>query len=123
MLKDHDAERQRNVWRLLFAIAAVWTAWASLVPVEALPQVNAWDKLVHAINYGLLTLLLLPSQAPPRPAVAGTWVFLYGAAIEFAQAATGYRHGEWEDALANLLGILVAGTAWRLVTRLRTART
>lgn len=122
MLKDHDAERQRNIWRFLFAAAAVWTAWASLVPVEALPQVNAWDKLVHAINYALLTLLLLPSQSPPRTTVAGSWVFLYGVAIEFAQAATGYRHGEWQDALANLLGVLVAGTAWRLFVHLRTPR-
>ncbi len=122
MLKDHDAERQRNVWRVLFAIAAVWTAWASLVPVEALPAVNAWDKLVHALNYGVLTLLLLPSQSPPRTTVAGAWVFVYGVAIEFAQAATGYRHGEWQDALANLLGILVAGVLWRLFMRLRAAR-
>lgn len=121
-MKDRAAERQRSIWRVLFAIAAVWTAWASLVPVEALPQVNAWDKLVHALNYGLLTLLLLPSQSPPRTTSAGAWVFLYGVAIEFAQAATGYRHGEWQDATANLLGILVAGTAWRLFMRLRAAR-
>lgn len=119
MLKDREAERQRNLWRVLFAVAAVWTAWASLVPVEALPQVHAWDKLVHALNYALLVLLLLPSQSPPRTTVAGAWVFLYGVAIELAQATTDYRHGDWQDALANLVGILAAGAAWRLFQRLR----
>jgi len=119
MLKDRAAERQRQIWRVLFAIAAVWTAWASLVPVEALPQINTWDKLAHALTYALLTLLLLPSQAMPHTTVAGGWVFLYGVVIEFAQATTGYRSGDWHDALANLVGILVAAGVWQLLRWVR----
>lgn len=119
MLKDHAAERQRQIWRVLFAVVAVWTAWASLVPVEALPHVNAWDKLAHAVTYALLTLLLLPSQALPRTTVAGGWVFLYGVVIEFAQATTDYRSGDWHDALANLVGILVAAGTWQLLRWVR----
>lgn len=118
-MKDREAERRRTFWRVMFAIAAVWTAWASLVPVAALPHVMVWDKLAHALNYALLTLLLLPSQSPPRTRVAGAWVMLYGVAIEFAQAATGYRTGDWHDALANLLGIFVAAALWKGVERAR----
>lgn len=121
-MKDRAAERHRTFWRVMFAIVAVWTAWVSLVPVAALPHVTVWDKLAHAATYALLTLLLLPSQAPPRTRVAGSWVMLYGVVIEFAQAMTGYRTGDWHDALANLVGILVAAGLWKTAQRIRRAR-
>jgi VanZ family protein len=122
MLKDRGEERQRQAWRVAFAIAAVWTAWASLIPVDALPDVSIWDKLAHALTYALLMWLLLPSLAPPSTVAAGSWVMLYGVAIEVAQALSGYRQGDWQDALANLAGILFAGLCWRLYALARKRR-
>lgn len=118
-MKDMKAERQRQLWRFLFAIAALWTAWVSLIPVQALPPVHVWDKVAHAATYAVLTLLLVPSLSPPRAWVAGGWVMLYGVAIEFAQALGGYRHGEWQDALANLVGILFAAAVWTVIRFVR----
>lgn len=102
----------RFVWRLLFAAAVLFTAWASLAPPAALPNIVVWDKLAHAINYALLTLLLLSSQARPRFWITAIGVMLCGIAIEFAQATTAYRHADWHDALANGVGILAAGCIW-----------
>lgn len=119
MLKDRAAEHRQFYWRLVFAAAALGTAWLSLVPVTVLPDVSVWDKLSHALTYATLMLLLLPSMAVPRTSVAGSWLMLYGVIIEFAQAASGFRTGDWRDALANLCGILVAGLLWRAFSALR----
>lgn len=114
--------RWRLAWRLLFLLAALWVAWSGLAPTEALPSLGLWDKLAHAIGYGLLTLLLVPALDPPRAWLAGAWVMLYGIGIELAQAWGGHRQGDWQDALANGVGVLLAIALWeagRLLLRRR----
>lgn len=97
----------------------VWGFWAlslgvavlSLMPVAYLPpQVfNLWDKAQHALAFTALTtvgLLAYPRQ-PWRVAIG---LLAFGGAIELAQAATGWRYGEWSDWLADAVG-LAAGSA------------
>ncbi len=109
---NQKTKRRQQISRILFVAAVIWTAWVSLVPPSALPGIVIWDKLVHALNYGLLTLLLLSSQMRPRYRLTGSVMMLSGMVIELAQTTTGYRTGDWHDALANGVGILVAVGLW-----------
>lgn len=93
-------------WALLLCVAVL-----SLMPTGYLPpQVfSLWDKAQHALAFAALAALGL--RAYPRhpwPLAAG--LLLFGAGIELAQAATGWRHGEWGDWLADAVG-LAAGAA------------
>lgn len=103
----------------LFAVGLLWTAWSSLVPVSSLPSITVWDKAAHAVNYGVLTFLLAYALARQRPWGAAGWVVAYGIVIEFAQALSGYRTGDWHDALANGIGAGCAAVVLMLVQRLR----
>lgn len=101
---------RRCFWALLLSLAVL-----SLMPTDYLPpQVfSLWDKAQHALGFAALSLLGL--RAYPRQAwrlAAGLLVF--GGAIELAQAATGWRHGEWADWLADAVGLAVGALlAWR----------
>lgn len=88
-------------WALLLCVAVL-----SLVPTDYLPPpiFSLWDKAQHALAFTALAALGL--QAYPRrrwQVLAGLLVF--GGLIELAQAATGWRHGEWADWLADAVGL------------------
>ncbi|RDD92322.1 VanZ family protein [Acidovorax sp. BoFeN1] len=94
-----------------FWSAALGVAVLSLMPIAYLPpQVfSLWDKAQHALAFtalALLGLLAYPRQ-PWRMVLA---LLAFGGAIELAQAATGWRYGEWSDWLADAVG-LAAGWA------------
>lgn len=97
-------------WALGLCVAVL-----SLMPATYLPaQVfSLWDKAQHALAFTALAalgLLAYPRQ-PWRMVIA---LLAFGGAIELAQAATGWRYGEWADWLADAVG-LAAGSAmvWR----------
>lgn len=48
-----------------------------------------------------------------RLVVLGLLVF--GIAIEVTQDLSGWRHGDWQDWLADCVGVMIGGTAWRFV--------
>lgn len=79
----------------------------ALLPGDRLPSIfNWWDKAQHALAFAVLAALacLGWSQVP-----AWRWclaLVVYGVLIELAQAATGWRHGDVADALADALGVL-----------------
>lgn len=85
----------------------------ALMPVQALPLVfDWWDKAQHALAFMVLTgwaLLLWPLHAVR--VVLG--MLAYGAGIELAQWAVGWRFDEWADLAADAVGVLVA---WMLVS-------
>ena len=94
-----------------FWSAALGVAVLSLMPIAYLPpQVfSLWDKAQHALAFTALAslgLLAYPRQ-PWRMVLA---LLAFGGAIELAQAATGWRYGEWSDWLADAVG-LAAGWA------------
>lgn len=93
-------------WALLLAVAVL-----SLMPTGYLPpQVfSLWDKAQHALAFAALAGLGLRAY-PRHPWHLATGLLVFGGAIELAQAATGWRHGEWDDWLADAVG-LAAGTA------------
>ena len=100
--------------RTAFWSACLAVAVLSLLPAEQLPAVafNWWDKAQHALGFALLGVLgLLGYQQRQLRVVWG--LLVYGALIELAQAATGWRYGDWQDWLADALGVV---SAWVLLS-------
>jgi VanZ family protein len=111
-----EASPVRTWLRLLFWLAVVAVVALSLLPSQRLPGFTAtvWDKAQHAGGFALLALLGLRAYASPRK---GTWPVLaglmaLGIAIELAQSATGWRHGDARDAMADAVGLALG---WLLV--------
>ena len=88
-------------WALLLCVAVL-----SLLPTDYLPPpiFSLWDKAQHALAFAALAALGLQAYPHRRWRVlAGLLVF--GGLIELAQAATGWRYGEWADWLADAVGL------------------
>jgi VanZ family protein len=86
---------------------------AALTPASYLPDqvFDIWDKAQHASAFLVLTGLgfwAFPASAM-RVAVG---LLVYGGMIELAQAATGWRTGDWQDWVADAIGVLAACLAW-----------
>ncbi len=82
----------------------------ALSPAPYLPPLEIfswWDKAQHAIAFGTLTLL----AALAYPAVSkfriGFLLLALGVLIEVLQYFSGYRYGDWQDAVADGVGVLV----------------
>jgi VanZ family protein len=52
----------------------------------------------------------------------GLGLLAYGAAIELAQSATGWRFGDWLDLLADLIGIILGSLTVLAIRRVRAAQ-
>lgn len=98
------------LWRLALGGAALGLTVLALLPAERLPPLsvfNWWDKAQHALAFAVLAVLA--GLGWPR-VPAWRWclaLVAYGMLIELAQAATGWRHGDVADALADAVGVLV----------------
>jgi len=102
-----------TTWRKL--VLAVWVLAMGLVTVLALlpvehlqlPVFAWWDKAQHALAFAVLTAgaCLLWPRATVRVVVG---MIAYGAALEIAQWAVGWRFAEWSDLLADAVGVVVA---------------
>ena len=96
-------------WALLLGVAVL-----SLLPGEYLPPqtANIWDKAQHASAFTVLGawgLLVYPRR--PWGVLLGLLAF--GGAIELAQASTTWRFGDWQDWLADAVGLALGGAlAW-----------
>jgi len=106
--------------RALFWLSVLGVTVASLVPVAMLPpqSFNIWDKAQHAIAFTWLVALGLLSYPARARRVALGLLFL-GGAIELAQAATGWRYGEWADLAADIVGIGLGAAVWLLIRHRR----
>ncbi len=94
--------------RVLFAAAAVAVLVLSLTPVAHLPSqvFDLWDKAQHAGGFAVLAVLGCWAWSGSVPRVV-FWLLLYGLFIEGAQSATGWRHGDVWDWVADAVGVLV----------------
>lgn len=95
-------------WLCLAAVTLL-----SLVPSDFLPPpvFSLWDKAQHAAGFLMLSVLGL--LAYPRSIQSLPLLLLaFGGAIELAQAATGWRHGEWLDLAADALGVVAGCGLW-----------
>ncbi len=103
--------------RLGWYLAMVAVTVLALLPIEHLqmPVFDWWDKAQHALAFVVLTgwALLLWPQAAMRVALG---MLAYGAGLELAQWAVGWRFAEWADLAADAVGVFVA---WSLIRWLR----
>ena len=103
-----------SFWRLSFWLLVLVTLWLSLVPVDQVPKVfSFWDKAEHAL--GFAALAFSGSLAYPRRIPALIFgLALFGAGIECAQWLTSWRFGDWQDWVADCVGVLIGYVAWRV---------
>jgi len=100
--------------------------YVGLIRIGAMPEVGfiATDKLLHALAFGGLALLLTRAVHFLRPSVTLAKKLLLGCAgssllgllLELCQALTSYRSADVWDWVADTLGALLAvGLTWVLL--------
>jgi len=95
--------------RTAFAFGALLIVYFSLIPVEELPVFGLWDKVEHALAYGLVAMMGGIGWAGR----GGAWTRLavglvvLGICLEFLQSLVPGRFTDPGDALANVIGTLV----------------
>ena len=103
--------------RIGWGVALILVMVLALLPVEhlQLPVFDWWDKAQHVLAFAVLTgwAQWLWPQRHLRIALA---MVLYGAAIEIAQWAVGWRFAEWADVLADAIGVM---SSWALTGALQ----
>ena len=98
--------------RSLFWAACIALTVLSLLPAEQLPPVfDWWDKSQHALAFLAVSILGLWAYSfTPARVILG--LLLFGIGIELAQAVTGFRFGDWQDWVADAVGVGIAYLGW-----------
>lgn len=101
----------KNLWKVSFWTLVLVTLWLSLITAEQVPSAfHFWDKAQHAIGFfGLAMTGLLAYPGHLRRVLVG--LALFGIAIEVTQWLTGWRQGDWQDWVADCVGLVVGGVA------------
>jgi VanZ family protein len=107
----------------LYTLACLILMYLTLAPGKDVPGVGlVWDKAEHALAWAVLTGAGLLLSTRRRWAI-GVFAFLFGAAIEVAQATMPFgRDGDVFDLMADSVGIAVAYGAWWIMLRLGWAK-
>jgi VanZ family protein len=92
-------------WVCFFGLNAL-----ALSPAPYLPPMeifNWWDKAQHAIGFGTLAVLAVMAYPLVSRYRLAVLLCLQGSAIEVLQYWGGFRFGDWEDAVANAVGVVL----------------
>jgi VanZ family protein len=112
-------------WMPVAAVAAGIFIQSSLPPAAVLPELPGFDKLLHALAYAVLAMLIFRALDTTvwsnRPSLL-FWVSLaatvaYGISDELHQAFVPARSAEIMDAAADAAGALAALVLCRMVHR------
>ena len=96
--------------KLAFWICFIAINALALSPAPYLPPLeifNWWDKAQHAIAFGTLAVLAVLAFPGVSNLRIGLLLIAHGVLIEVLQYFTGYRFGDWQDAVADGVGVLV----------------
>jgi len=102
-----------NLRKALFWVCFLAINILALSPAPYLPPleiINWWDKAEHAIAFAVLAeLAVLAALAYPEASRLRIALLLMGQGvlIEVLQYYGGYRFGDWQDAVADGVGVLV----------------
>ena len=114
-------DRLLKLFLVVFWLCFIALTGLALSPAPYLPPLdifNWWDKAQHAIGYGTLmvtALLAYPKTAKLRLAAL---LGLHGCLIELLQYFSGYRFGDWQDAAADGVGVLLGWVLGSMVQSL-----
>ena len=92
-------------WLCFIALNALALSPATFLP--PLEILNWWDKAQHAIGFGTLAVLAALAYPHVSKLRLGVLLCLQGVAIELLQHWGGYRFGDWQDALADAVGVVL----------------
>ena len=95
--------------RIAFALGVLLIVYLSLIPTEELPSLGLWDKLEHALAYGLVAVtggIGWAGRGRAWTLLAAGLVAL-GVLLEFLQSFVPGRFTDPGDALSNLIGTLL----------------
>ena len=102
----------RKLSQMAFVVGLLAVIALSVLPQDVLPDPGTWDKLNHAMAYGVLALAGgLGFRGLRSLLLIGIGLLILGIALEIAQAALAYRSASAYDALANLIGIALGSIA------------
>ena len=96
--------------KLAFWIGTIALSALALMPGPYLPPLeifNWWDKAQHAIGFGTLAVLAVLAYPGVSKLRIGVLLMVLGVLIEVLQYLGGYRFGDWQDAVADGVGVLV----------------
>lgn len=96
--------------RVVFWLCFTSFTLLALSPAPYLPPLSIlsyWDKAQHAIAYGTLITCALHGYPKVDKLRMAVLLFLHGCLIELLQYFSGYRIGDWQDALADGLGVIM----------------
>ena len=94
----------------MFWLCFVAVNTLALSPAPYLPPLEIfdwWDKAQHAIAFGTLAVLAVLAYPGVSKVRIGLLLIAHGVLIEVLQYFTGYRFGDWQDAVADGVGVLV----------------
>lgn len=93
-------------WRFIFWACLIFVLALALMPADSSLPTTGWDKLNHLLVFAIV--FLLGRQAyPGRNAEVMLGLLCYGGLIEVLQSFTPYRSAEWEDLIADSLGLII----------------
>ena len=89
----------------------------ALSPAPYLPPLeifNWWGKAQHAIAFATLAVMAVLAYPEASKRRIAFLLIVQGVLIEVLQYFSGYRYGDWQDALADGVGVLLGLTlaAW-----------
>ena len=99
-----------NFRKALFWLCFVAVNSLALSPAPYLPPLeifNWWDKAQHAIAFGVLAVLAVLAYPEVSKLRIALLLIGQGVLIELLQYYGGYRFGDWQDAAADGVGVLV----------------
>lgn len=104
------------IFLTLFILTAITIL--SLSPLEKLPPAPSNDKVQHFVAYGALMFPTAIRKAKNEKAIA-LFFICWSGVIELIQPYVN-RYGEWQDLLANIIGLLFGWLLAQLVRKLIT---
>ncbi len=100
--------KYQKLWLGLGFLAIVFLAILCLLPSTNLPKVSVNDKLVHFSAYFILAAWFSGIIKRKNYLQLGVCLLGFSYLIEVLQGFSKYRSFEWQDLLANGLGITAA---------------
>jgi VanZ family protein len=106
-----------NFRKALFWLCFVAVNSLALSPAPYLPPdlFNWWDKAQHAIGFGVLAVLAVLAYPEVSKLRIALLLIGQGVLIELLQYYGGYRFGDWQDAVADGVGVLLGLAMVRLM--------
>ena len=100
-----------RLWRSLLFLLVVAVSYLALTPTPPASIDLGWDKLNHIAAFAALTVSASLGYPASRDTLRNTilGLLVYGALIEVLQLFVPGRSSDWEDLLADSIGIACGG--------------